>query len=424
MCDTLVAIKDSCVFFAKNSDREPSEAQWVERIEAVENNTQARVKLTYIEVPQSAYQHGIIISRPYWMWGAEMGVNDRGVVIGNEAIFSRCVDKKGQALLGMDLVRLGLERGDDARHALSVITEHLERYGQAGPSGYRDKSFRYDNSFIVADATGAWVLETAGRHWVAKKVDQYAAISNHLSITSDYDFSSSGIEDDARRHGYCKPGDTFDFAKTFDTWLLPFFGAAHQRRATNLSHLQTSLEVCSLEVMAKHLRHHRSDNTDFSKHTNADVCFHAAGIHRPHQTCGSMVVGLSVDKSADILVTGTSSPCLSLFKPIAFDDENYFVDHTVYQGSQSSVWHEFEKVHRVALFDVAFRRRLLKSRESIERELFECYLKGGDKGAFDNKIQRWHEQWCHEVGTQNINTNSWHPYHRFWRKLNRMDGLK
>ena len=412
MCDTLITRNDEGVYFAKNSDREPCEAQLVERIEAVESNKQKKVKLTYIEVPQSASQHGIIISRPYWMWGAEMGVNDRGVVIGNEAIFSRCVDKKGQALLGMDLVRLGLERGDDARHALSVITEHLERYGQAGPSGYRDKSFRYDNSFIVADAKNAWVLETAGRHWVAKKVDQYAAISNHLSITSDYDLSSSGIE------------DGFDFSKTFDTFLLPFFGAAHQRRATNLSHLQASLDVCSLDTMVKHLRYHQSDNTDFSKHTNADVCFHAGGRHRPHQTCGSMVVGLSANKPADILVTGTSSPCLSLFKPIAFGDENYFVDHAGYQGSQSSVWHEFEKVHRVALFDVAFRQRLLESRDNIERELFQCYLDGDDKSVFDNDLQRWHEQWCHEAYTQSINTNSWHPYHRFWRKLNRMNGLK
>ena len=208
MCDTLIAFKDECVYFAKNSDREPSEPQWVERIAAVANNTQKKIKLTYIEVPQSSYQHGIIISRPSWMWGAEMGVNDRGVVIGNEAVFTRCVDKNGQALLGMDLVRLGLERGDDARHALSVITEHLERFGQAGASGYRDKAFRYDNSFVVADAKNAWVLETAGRHWVAKKVSQYAAISNCLSITTDYDISSPGVEEFARRQGYCKVGRT------------------------------------------------------------------------------------------------------------------------------------------------------------------------------------------------------------------------
>ena len=36
-----------------------------------------------------------------------------------------------------------------------MIVWHLERYGQA-PAGYRDKGFRYDNSFLIADASGAW----------------------------------------------------------------------------------------------------------------------------------------------------------------------------------------------------------------------------------------------------------------------------
>jgi len=73
MCDTFVAIDDGNVYFAKNSDREPSEAQWVERHDPTGKTTQASMRLTYIDVPQSSSLHGIIISRPFWMWGAEMG---------------------------------------------------------------------------------------------------------------------------------------------------------------------------------------------------------------------------------------------------------------------------------------------------------------------------------------------------------------
>ena len=66
-----------------------------------------------------------------WMWGVEMGANEHGVVIGNEAVWTRepC-DGRNKALLGMDLVRLGLERGNTAREALDVITTLLEEHGQ------------------------------------------------------------------------------------------------------------------------------------------------------------------------------------------------------------------------------------------------------------------------------------------------------
>lgn len=46
-----------------------------------------------------------MISRPAWLWGAEMGANEHGVCIANEAINAREPAAETEALLGMDLVR-------------------------------------------------------------------------------------------------------------------------------------------------------------------------------------------------------------------------------------------------------------------------------------------------------------------------------
>jgi len=47
----------------------------------------------------------VVLSRPAWLWGAEMGANDQGVCVGNEAVWTREPVCDGEALLGMDLVR-------------------------------------------------------------------------------------------------------------------------------------------------------------------------------------------------------------------------------------------------------------------------------------------------------------------------------
>ena len=89
MCDTIgKIIPGKGGFFGKNSDRSPNEPQVVEYYPAQVHNT-AKVKTTYIEVDQVEKTKAIVLSRPTWMWGGEMGVNECGVCIGNEAVFTK-----------------------------------------------------------------------------------------------------------------------------------------------------------------------------------------------------------------------------------------------------------------------------------------------------------------------------------------------
>ena len=191
MCDTLVALGDATAdghtLFAKNSDRPPTEVQAIERLDA--RLDVDPVRCTHVEVaPWSEPTFACVVSRPLWGWGVEHGVNEAGVAIGNEAIYTT-LDPRSvpPALTGMDLCRLGLERAGTAAAALDVMVELLERYGQGG-TGHDPATGEkaYWSSFLVADPDEAYVLETSGRVWASERVTGVRAISNRTTIP-DFD---------------------------------------------------------------------------------------------------------------------------------------------------------------------------------------------------------------------------------------------
>lgn len=233
-CDTWVAMKDvtttGTTILGKNSDRPIHDCQPLMMYPGQSWVKGSKLKLEYVEIPQVEVTYATIGSSPYWCWGYEEGINEYGVAIGNEAIFTKTFKKsaamceKGQApargLLGMDLLRLGLERGKTAREALDVITKLVEEYGQwgSGVPCVGDVQGGYDNSYIIADGKEAWILETIGKRWIAKKVTAgYASISNEPSIRTKWDLASPDIVDYAIAQGWWpqeKKGE-FDFARAY-----------------------------------------------------------------------------------------------------------------------------------------------------------------------------------------------------------------
>jgi secernin len=78
---------------------------------------------------------------------------------GNQTVFAK--EPLGPLVLtGMDLVRLGLERGRTASEALEVMTGLIETPGQGG-SGHVHVEWPYHNGFLIADPVSAWILETS-----------------------------------------------------------------------------------------------------------------------------------------------------------------------------------------------------------------------------------------------------------------------
>ena len=369
MCDTLAIKRPDGIWLAKNSDREAAEPQLVERHAAVCGDSESRLACTHIEIEQVPDRHAVIISRPSWMWGAEMGVNEHGVAIGNEAIFSNRVMKKGKALLGMDLLRLGLERGATAQEAAGVIIRLLEQYGQGGPAGYRNKSFRYDNSFLIADPSQALVLETCGRDWVIKMVRDHWSISNTYTVGSDIAMKS----EQAPSNG---------FAEGCETWLLPRFGHAGERLACSRAALDALRgEAVSFEAIAAILRtHDRGDG--FSRGSNRDLCMHAGGPFRPSHSTASMMVKLVPGEAPRLLMTGSKTPCISLFRPVAFEGGFSVLDPQVWPRSAER--HEAMARDREA-------RETLQARLAVAEGRIFPLVEAGEAGTAEAFVQAWDE---------------------------------
>ncbi|MBV9952889.1 MAG: hypothetical protein JO291_13110, partial [Acidimicrobiia bacterium] len=141
-------------------------------------------RTTYLEIPAVSETLGVLGSRPEWMWGLEHGVNEAGLAAGNATIYTT-LDPRGfpDALTGMDLVRLALERAESATSAVDVITSLIELHGQGG-SGHDGAHRPYWSSFLVADPSAAFVVETSGREVAVEPVERTRAISNRTTIPS------------------------------------------------------------------------------------------------------------------------------------------------------------------------------------------------------------------------------------------------
>lgn len=368
MCDTVCSVGPDRVLFGKNSDREPGEAQGVELIPARSGLSGAQ-RCTHVEVPQVERTRAVLLSRPAWMWGGEMGANDAGVVAGNEAVFTRFeVAKSG--ITGMDLLRLALERAATAREAAQVIIELMAAHPQGGRMGFRNEGFSYFSSFLFADAREAWVLETAGPYWALEKVRGVRTISNALSIGVP-DEVHVGAADEARRRGWLARGDTFEFAKCFTSPPYRHLTGGSQRQACTTKLLGGAAEA--RDVM-RTLRDHRGVHPSEGLRLESP-CAHASWEPTRHagQTTASMVSELR-DGSVRHWLTGTSSPCLSVFKPARLDVEpSAYGAFPGERADEASLWWRHERLHRAVLRDWEARSGVVEAdRAALEAKHFEA----------------------------------------------------
>jgi secernin len=302
----MCALQPDRTLFAKNSDRPPDEVQLVEAHAPRARGGRLRTQYLEIDDPGAV---AVVGARPDWLWGFEHGVNEHRVAIGNEQVWTVAdATARTSRLIGMDLVRLALESATDADHALDLIATHLATEGQGGvANAAHDEA--YFSSFLVADPSSAWVIETCGSTWAARPVEGGASISNRLSLSTDWTRASADVE----------PGMNFDW------WRNPRISTDHAdvRLAATRSAVVTHAASVTPADLAATLRDHGSGPWGAPGESTASappdtrqvtVCMHLPDYSA---TTSSLIAELHRDPEASHRAwVSPGSPCVGVFVPI------------------------------------------------------------------------------------------------------------
>ena len=322
MCDALCAIGPRPdgrpygrgAIFGKNSDRPSTEIQLIEY--HARRPTGAQLRTQYLEVDDPG-AFALLGARPDWLWGLEHGVNEHRVAIGNEKVWTRDDPfAASPALIGMDLVRLGLERGRTADDALDHMTALLGEHGQGGIAD-KHSNDSYFSSFLIADPQTGWILETSGRTWVAAPVEGSAAVSNRVTLRTEWTRASADVA----------AGVDWDEWRSLDAPT----GHADRRLAASRACLAArTTESLTPAAFAAHLRDHGSGpwgapgsdpdmvsplpQKALPDGTGVTVCMH---IRRYQNTTSSMIAELPAGPEAPLRAwVAPGSPCVSVYLPV------------------------------------------------------------------------------------------------------------
>jgi len=361
VCDTLVYFKNrNHSYFAKNSDRDPEEQQivYISHDPIVEfMNRPYENELKKYQIPlqklkevffQFNHPYSAFISRPTWIWGAEMGVNEYGLAIGNEAIFSKQkVPLEG--LLGMDILRIALHNCITAAEAVTLITRLIEHYDQGGDCGFK-RSFKYFNAFLLKDYKKAYIIETSAKNWAVKEINEKTSISNTYSIRNDYELTNL-------------KNNTIDFKKEYENKIMSFRIKGAHRRNYIIEKLEN--QQINLLTLFQLLRSH--NGLDKIKNGTKSVCMHP-GVLIKSETTSSLIVDY-INNQFVIWYTGAPNPCVSLYRPMMFDSKNN--NYSYFEAIEAAIncnnnWRLFSR--KMLVNYKWFKSKIKKERDKIEKD--------------------------------------------------------
>ncbi len=342
--------------FAKNSDRPWNECQPLESHGRGTHEAGQRTQCQFVSLPEveSTWRH--VGSRPWWCWGYEHGFNEHQVVIGNEGLGSRFDSASEPRLIGMEILRIGLERGRTARDAVDWMTRVVGEHGQGkfdNEAGIRT----YDNSYIVADPKEAFVIETAGHEWAVRRVEGALGISNVYSIETDYESLSETARSTAVERGWWTSAKgAFNFADAYSASDRSQGSGAMRRRRTCAVLDARSGGIDSVTMMSL-LRDHsdaaQPDEPFRTDMTGRGICIHFDEGPKGGNTAASLVADLCADGSRlPVYWCSFYSPCQALFFPVFLEGTlPEVLARGTEQATQDSPWWRFLHLAHLARQD-------------------------------------------------------------------------
>ena len=273
----------------------------------------------------------MLLCKPVWMWGASMGSNSAGISICIESITpssNPSDDEDNDYLTGMDLLRLALMFGDSALDAVEIIDHYLSSYEQKGIQTWMNSGANiYYSTFLIAEYNEVWIVETVNQMLVAKKFHHgIHTISNQYALSAPFDMISNELRDYCDDQGINWKHD-LDMNNQFTSWRQRLFDDSTTR--TNYIHSTLGEIIIKRKLVMNDfcniLRSHQirfpSDTDEINGIDQGimgmNICAHAGyGPLRRLQSTNSMICVMRRDGKIINFVTGTSAPCISIFKPI------------------------------------------------------------------------------------------------------------
>ncbi|MEQ2169274.1 Secernin-2 [Goodea atripinnis] len=209
----------------------------------------------------------------------------------------------------------------------------LEQHGQGGQCKEDPEPFSYHNTFLLVDRNEAWVLETAGRLWVAQKVSEGVKnISNQLTIHTEISAEHPELRSVAKAQGWWDGLGEFNFSRVFSPENPPVRMELAKKRYKGGTELLQQHDVTAAVMMS------------ILRDKPSGICMDSGGFC----TTGSMVSVLPRDTSLPCIHFFTATPDPSRVVSPQFGPDDPVRKQPRFQ-SRVDRRHDLYKAHQVAL---------------------------------------------------------------------------